>query len=191
MRLLLLLSLCLLPFISQAEVIVFETFQDFVDQKGTTYDDYHGYSHAMGAVKIILKDNGKKVKIKCRDIWGFVYNDALFRTDHVHDQPVRLLSFGKICYYENGIAHLNMLKNDSESGSFSIGYYCYVSATIDGTLVPMPSTLLSDARKKIKKFKEANPQYKDLFDCIEKNYNYQNVRPCVEEFEKEAEDTDD
>lgn len=45
--------------------------------------------------------------------------------------------------------------------------------------------MVMGARKKLKKFKEENPQYDQLFDCIGKDYNYLNVRPCVVEFEEE------
>jgi len=47
----------------------------------------------------------------------------------------------------------------------------------------MPGEALSDARIRINKFKKENPQYQELFDCIEKSCNYLNVRPCISEFE--------
>src|SRR5690606_19129909 len=117
-------------------------------------------------------------------MWGFNYGDALFRIDKKHSQPTRVMNAGKIIYYENGIAHLSMIRDNSQSGSFSIGYYCYVSKNINSEMIPMPVRLISDARKRIKEFTEENPEYKNLFDCIEKNYNYFNVRPCVVAFEE-------
>lgn len=132
---------------------------------------------------MIFKKDQKKVKIHCKDIWGFSYKDALFRIDKNYSQPARVASSGKIIYYENGIAHLEMIRDNKEEGSFSIGYFCYVSKNLESELIPMPGSLISDARKKINKFKEENPEYKELFNCIEKNYNYLNVRPCITEFE--------
>jgi hypothetical protein len=180
----LVLAILLMSFIADAQITVYRTYEDFKNKNGEKYDDYHGYSHSMGRVKLTFKKDGKKIKIHCRDMWGFSYKDAFFRIDKKYNQPTRVISIGKIIYYENGIAHLSMIRNNTKSGEFSIGYYCYVSKNINSELIPMPGLLISDARKKIKKFKEENPEYKELFDCIEKNYNYLNVRPCVTEFEK-------
>lgn len=77
-----------------------------------------------------------------------------------------------------------MVRNNAQKGEFIVGYYCYVSKSINSEMVPMPSQLVSNARGKIKKFKEENPEYEELFDCIEKEYDYRKVRPCVLEFEK-------
>lgn len=180
----LILAIILMSFIANAQITVYRTYEDFQNKSGEKYDDYHSYSHSLGSVKLTFKKAGKKFKIRCRDIWGFSYKDAFFRIDKKYNQPTRVLSIGKIIYYENGVAHLSMVKNNNESGQFTIGYFCYVSKSITSELIPMPGQLISDARKKIKKFKEKNPEYKELFDCIEKNYNYLNVRPCIEEFEK-------
>lgn len=183
-KLIIVLSFLLVRFITSAQITVYRTYEDFQNKTGEEYDDYLGYSHSIGTVKLILKKDDKKIKIHCRDLWGLNYKDAFFRIDKKYNQPTRIISSGKIVYYENGIAHLSMIRDNSESGKFSIGYFCYVSKSIDSELIPMPGELISDARKKIKKFKEENPEYKELFDCIEKNYNYINVRPCIVEFEK-------
>lgn len=173
----------LVTFVGNAQVTVYKSYEDFQNKKGENYDDYHGFMHSAGNVKLTFKKEGKKNKIHCKEMWGFQYNEALFRIDN-NNQPARVISVGKIIYYENGIAHLSMIRDNKESGDFSIGYYCYVSKNINSELIPMPASLISDARKKIKKFKAENSEYKELFDCIENNYSYYNVRPCVEEFEK-------
>ena len=98
--------------------------------------------------------------------------------------PLRIISVGKIVYYENGLAHLDMLKNDSESGNFSKGYYCYVSVNLLGTTVAMPPELSSGLYKEVEKFKKENKQYKKLFECIESEYNYPKITECIKKFEK-------
>lgn len=183
-KLILVLSILLMTFITNAQITVYRTYEDFQNKNGEEYEDYLGYSHSMGKVKLFFIKDKKEIKTHCKDIWGFIYKDAFFRIDKNYNQPARVISAGKIVYYENGIAHLSMIRDNSESGEFSIGYYCYVSKSIDSELIPMPGALVTDARKKIKSFKEENPQYVELFDCIEKDYNYLKVRPCIAEFEK-------
>lgn len=184
-RSLLILSLLIFALSIKADVIIYKSYDSYKKDIGERYDDYKSYYHTNGNVKLKFLKDGKKVKINCKDIWGFKYNDVLFRIDKRHTQPTRVISVGKICYYENGVAHLQMMKKNTTEGNFSVGYYCYVSKNLNSELIPMPGSLISDARKKIKRFKAANSQYKKLFDCIEKNYHYKNVRPCVEAFEKE------
>jgi hypothetical protein len=178
------LSMLLMGFILNAQVVVYPTFEDFKSKNGKLYDDYDGYMHVMGKVKLTFVKDGKSKNIACSDMWGFHYKDALFRIDKKHNQPTRVISDGKIIYYENGMAHLDMIAYNKEKGSFSMGYFCYLSKSLDSDIIPMPGQLVSDARKKIKKFKEENPEYKELFDCIENDYDYSNVRPCVREFDK-------
>lgn len=134
--------------------------------------------------KLIFKKDGEKIKIHCNDMWGFIYEDALFRVDKKLNQPTRAISVGKIIYYENGLAHLGMIRDKEETAGFSIGYFCYVSKKLNSDIIPMPASLISDAYKKIKKFKKENPEYNELFDCIEKDYNYRKVRSCIIEFEE-------
>jgi len=180
----LILFLILMSLFSNAQVTVFRTFEDFQNEEGEMYDDYHSYLHKMGAVTLKFINDKNKVKIHCDDMWGFIYKDVLFRIDKRTSQPTRVINSGKIIYYENGIAHLGMIRDNTTKGSFSIGYYCYLSKDINSEMVPFPTTLISDARKKINNFKLDNPEYNELFDCIEKNYNYQNVRICTVKFEE-------
>ena len=125
------------------------------------------------------------MKQPCNTYWGFTYNDQLFRVDKL-SQPVRVIINGKIIYYENGYANLCMIRDNTTNALFDIGYYCYVSKDLNSDIVPFPSTIMSDAYGQIKTFKTENPKYKTLFSCIEKNYKYENVRACVESYEKEG-----
>ena len=181
----LIVILILISFYVNGQVTVYRTYEDFKNKNGEIYDHYVGYSYFGKNVTIRLKNKNKKVRIRCKDMWGFVYKDALFRIDKRTNQPTRLISLGKIAYYENGVAHLSMLRDKSKEGSVTRGYFSYVSKDLSSKMVPMPKQLLSDARKKIKKFKKNHPEYKSLFECIGKRYsNYFMVRQCIDEFEK-------
>jgi hypothetical protein len=168
---------------ANAQIEIYRTYEDYQKKNGEKFDEYVGYFHSMGNVKLTFKKNGEKTKIFCKDMWGFLYKDVLFRVDNFN-QPTCVMSTGKIIYYENGIAHLEMIRDNKETGDFTIGYYCYVSKNLNSDIIPMPSSLISDAYKKIRIFKEENPQYSRLFDCIEKDYNFYKVRACVAEYEK-------
>ena len=175
----------LISLAAHAEVVIYKTYQVYKDDKGEKYDDYHGFQHTKGNVILSFLKDDKKTKIACKDMWGFKYNDILFRTDVKNNQPVRVVVVGKICYYENGIAHLGMIRDKKDEGSFTIGNFCYLSKDLNSELLPMPKAMIMESKKEVNKFKAGNPQYKELFDCIEKNYTYQHVRTCVDEFEEE------
>lgn len=86
------------------EITVFKTYEDFEAKRGQDYERYSGYMHVMGKVTLFLYDRGEKEKVKCANIWGFRYKDALFRVDKRYEQPAKLMSYGRLCYYENGMA---------------------------------------------------------------------------------------
>jgi hypothetical protein len=171
---------------AQDTVVVFKDYASFVNNSGETYNRMVGYSNKIVKTTIHLKKDSVESKIKCKDIWGFTYNGVLFRTDERTGQMARLVSIGKICYYENGIGHLIMMRDKTTKEEFYWGYYCYVSKSLNSTMAPFPSpeVQVSDAHKQIRRFRKANPEYEKLFISMNKYYNYTNVRDRVFDFEK-------
>ena len=148
-------------------------------------DDYDKYWYdTLGNSTVTFEKAGKKFTFDCSKIWGFQYHYKLFRSGKDGTPPLRIISAGKIVYYENGLAHLEMLKNDSENGNFSKGFYCYVSVNLLGKTVAMPPELSNELYKEVEKFKKENKQYKKLFECIESDYNYPKISECIKKFEK-------
>lgn len=131
----------------------------------------------------MLQKDGATIPVKCEDIWGFSYEGAIFRIDPKYKQPALIWSMGKLIYYENGLAHLTLMRDEAKEAEVGLGYFCYVSKDLTSELVPMPGQKLSDAHKKIVKFKEENPQYRKLFDCIGDDYHYAYVRSCILAYE--------
>jgi hypothetical protein len=169
---------------AHANIIVYETYNDYVNDAGEEYDEIAKWTYGMtGKTSISLIQNGKKVKIPLEDIWGFKYGEVLFRIAKDENVMARVVSSGKITYYENGDAHLIMLIGGTNEAIFTQGYYCYVSKDLESEITPMPTKQLLGARKQINEFKEDYPEYSTLFDCIGKNYDYEHVRTCVENFE--------
>lgn len=185
MKILFYLSLILLPVVSKANFVIYKTYEDYLAKKGEAFDEYEKCVSVFAKCTLYLKRDGKTYKKACSSFWGFTYNDQLFRVDKL-SQPARVIINGKIVYYENGYANLCMIRDNTANAYFDIGYYCYVSKDLTSEIVPFPGSMVSDAYAKIKAFKADNPKYKTLFSCIEKNYKYENVRTCVESFEKAA-----
>ena len=168
------------------QVVVFKTYKDYTDKKGTQYDDYYNMKwNASQNVTMIFKKDGDKVKIPCNEIWGFTFRGTLFRCDKVNCQPTCVISIGKVVYYENGEAHLEMIDKGSSSGSYEVGNFSYLSRDLNSELVPMPLSWAAAGKKKYVEFTQKNPEFKKLYDCIETRYDYQKIRNCVEQFEKE------
>lgn len=188
-KLLFTLSLLLVTFIanSQAQIIIFRTFEDFQNENGEELDSYRHTITSMGNVNMVFKKGRKKVKINTKEFWGLIYKDALFRIDKKARQPVRLISVGDIMYYENGSAHLTMLKDNTNQGFFSKGSSCSVSKSINSEIINIPKLLSSSNEDPFNKFMKDNPDSSDLFECMKDDLEIQNVRKCVQEFHNEDE----
>lgn len=181
MRQLAILLLLFLPFLSFSQVKVFETFEDFKADKGTEYEKY---SHATDNGKLILFDKGKRSKVGGKDCWGFTYKDNLFRFT-LRNYPVMLVSEGSPCYWEAGMAHLRMLKENTNEVYFVHGEKCNVSVSLDSEICPMPQNkkAYGHARKDFNKFKKANPELKAFYSALleESYWGRDFVKKCVEE----------
>lgn len=113
----------------------------------------------MGNATLLLKKNGEKAKFQCTDIWGFTYNSALFRISPAIGQPMLVTSIGKLCYHENGLAHLRMIESGDDYAFFEVGQYFNLSKDLN-------SEVIYEYEKYLKKFRDENPEYKDVYECI-------------------------
>jgi hypothetical protein len=168
--------------LANAQTGIYDTYEDFKKDSLRTMKAIDRTSYSMGKYTIVFTDNnGKEEKVKAKTIWGFKYNGHLFRTDHVGNIALVILT-GDFVYYENGGAHLQMLRFDKKEGDFSSGYACYLSKDLGSEMTPLPSAPISDAKKMYKNFKEKYPEYEKLYDCIGKRTDYLHVRECVQEY---------
>lgn len=174
--------------LSQTPILIYTTYQDFVNQTPKQYEDLKDYLLAENLTLKVVKNNNIE-KIRVKDIWGFVYKDAFFRIDH--DDPrsmiTRLVSTGKLFYYENGIPHLQMLFHDTDSASYraSYGYTAYISTALDSDMAPLSTgTNLLDrkrAKKRRKEFRETNINHEEFFKCL-RNYSIETLRRCITKY---------
>lgn len=174
----LLILILFVPFILKAEITVFKTYEDFLSDKGETYEEYKNHIAVMGSVKLILMKDRKKKTINCKDIWGFRMDDMLFRVHKKFKQPAKVMYEGSVVYYENGLAHLEMIKQDREFINITTGYAVYFSKDLSSELVPMPSSGQTGG-KGYKKFKNENPKLQSFFKCVDQAPVFYSIRECV------------
>ncbi len=136
----------------------------------------------MGQWTLLFEKDGVKRKVKCKDIWGFMYKGVLFRINDEGPIPVRVMTEGTVCYYENGFAHLYMQREDAELAEFEVGYASYLSKDIRSPIVPAVFKD-GDTRSVSGRFRTEYPGLEPLFKCIGDRPGMDPVRQCVVDFE--------
>lgn len=136
----------------------------------------------MGQWTLIFQKDGAKRKVKCKDIWGFTYKGVLFRINDEGPIPVRLMTEGTVCYYENGFAHLYMQRDSTELAGFDQGHAAYLSKDIKSPIVPA-FFKEGDQRSVSSRFRSEYPGLEPLFKCIGERADMDPVRQCVVDFE--------
>ena len=171
-----------------SQVYVFDTYDDFISNNFIQYDDFtplkDGPYGEVFSFKVVK--GSETTRIKPKNIWGFVYKDALFRIDHYSPDncTARLISDGTLLYYENGYHHIKMLIAGKDTASYfaNIGYTAYVSLGLNSNMIPLSrGTNLLDkkrAKNKRKKFRKANPEHDVFFECL-RNSAIETIRRCI------------
>ncbi|MEZ4859340.1 MAG: hypothetical protein R2781_11075 [Flavobacteriaceae bacterium] len=162
---------------------IFETYDDFKQDKGTYLGIFNGISTDPFSFKIyyITPDNKKDSKVM-NSLWGFKVGDYYFRYKRGRwNSPMLIRGIrGKVFYYE-GELFLTMMLHDSDSG------------TTENTknLVLYSDDLESDFIKidKFSKREKDNPMFVELIPCIEKaldRYGYsakfKSLTKCIDSF---------
>lgn len=137
---------------------------------------------SMGQWTLLFKKDGVERKVKCKDIWGFMYKGVLFRINDEGPIPVRVMTEGAVCYYENGFAHLYMQRDDAELGEFEVGRAAYLSKDIRSPIVPAVFKD-GDTRSVSSRFRTEYPALEPLFKCIGERDQMDPIRQCVVDFE--------
>lgn len=184
---LILLFTTLLFFLNaNSQIVIFQTYEDYKNGVGEKYDSYRGYTSVLNNLKLNLVKDNKNVNVSCENMWGLTYNDVVFRIDNSSKpyQIARLIFNGKICYYENGYAHLEMIRDNKTTGDFSIGNLNSLSKDINSEICALPFNMAIELKRKYNAFKEEYPEYKSIFECIGKDFSQKNVLSCVQLFEK-------
>ena len=149
---------------------------------GEPVGEYVDLYPSMGQWTLVFEKDGAKRKVRCKDIWGFLYKGVLFRINEEGPIPVRLMTKGVVCYYENGFAHLRMLRDDMEYATYDVGNAAYLSKDLKGPIV-RARFKEGDTRSASGRFNVEHPMLDHLTRCIAEHEEMDTIRQCVVDFE--------
>lgn len=176
----------MISYTSHAQIEVYRTYEDFQRGISEQFETYSGAMRSGSKVTLRFQNKDGKTNIKCKEVWGFRYKDALFRNDVEVGQPTRVMISGNIIYYENGIAHMDMIRYNKKEVEFSLGSYCYLSKDLNSKMIAVNREDIN-YEKNIKEFKQQFPEFEELFNCIEKYSIPEKVSSCVNLYSEESE----
>jgi len=174
-------------------ITLFETFENYTENKGVIYKgDYRFLGNKSGFKKATCKFQNKdkkapkkekKITIFLHKIWGFKFNNQLIRIDK-DNEAYRVMSIGEIIYYENAIPHLNIDKLPFVEQNQT--YRMSISKDLNSKMLGLGGEKFNTPYDKMKKFATANPEVNTFVECCKKKHNNQKiVRKCIEEFNGE------
>jgi len=153
------------------KVTVFETYEDYVNNKGRVVGKFTTFFYSASSFKIISGRGKKKKKINIKGNWGFMLADSmLFRMDGVHPTLVVYVT-DKIVFYENGAQILNGLIPADERRP-AVGTPCFLSTDLQGKIKGIPGGAPGMFRNV--------SEVKEFIDCAKwKNqYDRSGIREC-------------
>lgn len=152
---------------------VYETYDDYVNKKGQPMHEFIGFDWTLGILNIYYRITKKEEgRLNATKIFGFSVGEQFYRV--IKSKPYRVLMEGKIVYYENGLAHLNMLVGGEDEYGVEQGEWHMISADMKSELVEFPSS------KATKEFGD-RAELKAMFECVDelKKKKTEKVRECV------------
>jgi hypothetical protein len=170
-----------------AQNAIYRSYEECAARTGEQVEGPMEVLPRMGRFVLTFEKDGKEASVPCRKLWGFRCNNILFRIEPEGHLPVRLMAQGAVFYWENGFAHLRMLRDSMQAAGFEYGRASYLSRDLQGEIVPA-SFAADDTRSASGKFRAANPQYTSLLDCIGAGGNMDLTRQCVVEYEVAVEE---
>lgn len=142
-------------------ITLYRTLADHQAGKGTAIGEYEGYEWSKDGVILLTPPvKGKKpVAHEVKNYWGYSIGDHVYRL--YGGKPHVILKQGKAVYYENGLAHMDMVLNVKDRTDVVYGKYCFVSATIESPIIYVPG---KDADKAF----AGNASLQPFLTCIRK-----------------------
>jgi hypothetical protein len=172
---------------AMAQGMLFRTYEEKASGKGEAFTGSIEVVPLLGRFVAVYTGAEGKVRVPCKDLWGFEYKGVMFRIEPEGYLPVRLMTHGTVCYYENGFAHLQMQRDSTEAAGFTYGHQSYLSKDLQGEIVPAVFTE-KDERSSSARFRQAHPEYAALFACIGDQQDMDRTRQCVVDFEVDMEE---
>ena len=155
-------------------LVVYESYEDYQANKGQAMYEFLGFDWTLGLFNVYYRVSKKEEgRINLTKYYGFSVGDQFYRI--VKSKPYRMLMEGKIVYYENGLAHLNMLVGDEDEAMVEQGDWHVISTDMNSEIIEFPSA------KAEKEFGE-RADLKAMFECVEKlrKKKTEKIRECVQ-----------
>jgi len=183
---------------AQDELKVFESFEDYQNDTGISYTgniSYWGFLNLFDNRRITFKKGKNReetIHVDCYDNWGFSLNQVLFQmvaSPKVKSHPMCVIAQDDLVYFENGIGHLKAMESQKKMGKYigqfptggEWGVAAAVSPGLNYELISLKRSDISNMRL-LKRFREANPQYSEFFECIKWNSSLKKIRACYFNF---------
>ncbi len=164
-------------YVSQAQVEIFKTMEDYQNSISTKYDgdldffiDFSFKANPPSGIEIVSKD---KTKFYFTDFWAFKYKNQFFRISSGDYQvpistelirkdvllPVVLVNNGKMCYWENGVPEIDFLRKGNDKNitcnfTRSVYFSSYIDSEIYNTNI------------KLKLFFKREPYRLEILNCF-------------------------
>ncbi len=173
---------------SQAQIKTYSSYEAFQNKEGESFDDYKGSFQVTGSRFYSFIKDGKKVNVAAKKMWGFSFKNSLFRVLPKTGSIVKVINVGKIVYYENGIAHMDIMLQNYTEAYVDYGFFCYMSENLNSEIIPVADYSMSPARKAMKEFAKTHPETQPFFDCVKDKSATEDIRKCVTQFEGKLEE---
>ncbi|HEX2617616.1 MAG TPA: hypothetical protein VHL57_08745, partial [Flavobacteriales bacterium] len=164
-----------------AQTVLHHTYEQFVQHQGDSLGDFVEAYPSFGRFVLVFKEGDGLRKVRSHRLWGFTYKGVLFRVRAEGGMPVRLMAHGTICYYENGLAHLEMQRDHKEEAFFAYGERSYLSKDLQGEIVPAHFTE-GDDKSASARFLKDHPEFSAVCTCIGDREDMDHTRQCVVDF---------
>ena len=179
---LLLFVACSLVGRAQGTVTLFHSHEELLQGRGKDGGEFVDTRVHMGRHVLVLRQDGKEVKVPFKKLWGFSLNLMLFRVLEPDQVPLRVMLQGGLCYYEPGLAHLRMWRDSSTTAMVERGPLAYLSRDLSSPIIPAEFGSEEDPMRG-DAFRREHPQFEQLFACIGKGEDVEHTRQCVVDFE--------
>ena len=139
-------------------VYLYKTYNDYKNEKSENIDDFFSYSHDDVRGALLFFNYDYKNKKELNDYWGFKIDSFTFRIKNKgRNKPVSIIKIKGKVFYLNGEIHLDMLSNNSKSGS-----------VIDDDPLFYSDDLNSEVYKiqRLNNKENGNEKYSELFKCL-------------------------
>jgi hypothetical protein len=178
----------------KAQALIYKTYEDFRAGKPEVIDNIKKawwQADSFGKQVVFEIEGEKKQKFKPKEFWGFTYKGKLFRSIYQDSQKdiACVADTGKIVLYFNGKASLQLLKEDANFGFMEPGSAeCYISVNLNSEIIGVHWNFNGEKKyaprktKYFNKFKENNPEYQTLYDCIGETYYAHEAKNCIQKF---------